>query len=130
MITGLYVGTLAIMMALLVVNVVRKRFKNRVGLGDGGVDELQQAIRIHGNFTEMVPMILIIMVLFEILKFSPFLIHVFGIVLILSRVLHYMGVSKTPYSSKGRVAGTSLALLLLLMGGLLLILHFVTGIIF
>ena len=101
MITGLYVGVLAIMMALLVVNIVRKRFKNRVGLGDGGVDELQQAIRIHGNFTEMVPMILIIMVLFEVLKFSPFLIHVFGVVLILSRVLHFMGVSKTSTSKIG-----------------------------
>ena len=130
MITGLYVGVLAIMMALLVVNIVRKRFKNRVGLGDGGVDELQQAIRIHGNFTEMVPMILIIMVLFEVLKFSPFLIHVFGVVLILSRVLHFMGVSKTPYSSKGRAGGTMLALLLLVIGGLLLILNFMTGIIF
>lgn len=130
MITGLYVGILAIMMALLVVNVVRKRFKNRVGLGDGGVDELQQAIRIHGNFTEMVPMILIIMVLFEMLLFSPLLIHVFGIVLVLSRVMHFLGVSKTPYSSKGRVIGTSMALLLLVIGGLLLILHFITGIIF
>ena len=63
-------------------------------------------------------------------KFSPFLIHVFGVVLILSRVLHFMGVSKTPYSSKGRAGGTMLALLLLVIGGLLLILHFITGIIF
>lgn len=121
MITGFYAGLLALWLAFLLLSVVRMRWKYRVGLGDGGQQELMQAIRIHGNFTETVPLILILMVLMESYHYDEWILHAFGIVLVLSRVWHWWGLRHSPATSKGRLLGTVSVVSLALIGGGLLI---------
>lgn len=118
MITALYAGILAVLMVILLFRVIRMRLKYKVGLGDGGISELTQAIRVHGNFTEMVPLLLILMMVMEIGDISATFLHSFGIAIVLSRIFHIIGLSQSSGTTKGRFIGTVIAITLLLIGGL------------
>jgi uncharacterized membrane protein YecN with MAPEG domain len=104
-ITGLYASILAFVMIGLGYRVVRLRRKYRVGVLDGGHHELTQAIRIHGNATEWVPIVLILFACAESLQLTPWVLHGLGIILVLSRILHILGLRKTVGRSFGRYAG-------------------------
>ncbi|MBU0859352.1 MAG: MAPEG family protein [Alphaproteobacteria bacterium] len=126
MITGFYAGLLGLWLVFLILSVVRLRWKYRVGMGDGGQRELMQAIRIHGNFIETVPFVLILMGLLELRDFSPaLLLHGFGVTLLVSRLLHWHGLTRSATTSVGRTVGTVLIVFLVLTGAVLLIFNFV-----
>lgn len=128
MITGFYAGLLGLWLVFLIMSVVRLRWKYRVGLGDGGEQELARAVRVHGNFTETVPMILIIMGLMEYAQAAPvWALHGFGVVLVVSRVLHWRGLGRQAGASFGRTAGTVSVNLLLVCGAAVLIYAFLQG---
>jgi uncharacterized protein len=128
MITGFYAGLLGLWLIFLILSVVRLRWKYRVGLGDGGEKELTRAIRIHGNFTETVPMVLIMMGLMEYAQSVPGMaLHAFGVVLVLSRLLHWHGISGSSTTSIGRTAGTVAVNLLLVAAAGVLIYTFLKG---
>lgn len=91
--TGFYAALLGLWLVFLYVRVVRRRLKHGVSLGDGGQEDLKRAIRIHGNFIETVPYILILMILVETLAGSVWFLHGLGIALVLSRILHFDGLS-------------------------------------
>ena len=59
-ITAIYAALLTFVYVKLALNVINLRRQNEVSLGDGGRDDLQQAIRSHGNFSEYVPLGLIL----------------------------------------------------------------------
>lgn len=126
MVTGFYAGLLGLWLAFLLLAVVRLRFKYRVGAGDGGQRELAQAIRAHGNFVETVPFILILMLLLEGRDYgAPLWLHAAGILLVLSRVLHWYGMMKSQGTSKGRLVGTLLVLALFIGLSLWLVFDFI-----
>ena len=128
MITGFYAGLLGLWLVFLILSVVRLRRKYRVGLGDGGQRELTQAIRVHGNFCETVPFILILMGLVEHAQMLPAAaLHGFGGALVVSRVLHWRGIMASPGATVGRTAGTAAICLMLAAGGGLLIFNFIAG---
>lgn len=128
MITGFYAGLLALWLVFLILSVVRLRWKYRVGLGDGGEKELTRAIRIHGNFTETVPMVLILMGLMEYAQAVPAMaLHGFGVALVLSRLVHWRGLSGSSTTSFGRTAGTVAVNLLLAAGAVILVYAFLKG---
>lgn len=60
-ITAIYAAILTFVYVKLTLNVINLRRLNKVSLGDGGRDDLQQAIRSHGNFAEYVPLGLILL---------------------------------------------------------------------
>ncbi len=91
LITPLFAAIMALMFVLLCINVVRYRFRERISLGDGGHKELNKAIRIQANFVEYVPLTLILMWILESLDLSPIRVFWVGIALVLSRVLHVVG---------------------------------------
>jgi uncharacterized membrane protein YecN with MAPEG domain len=59
--TAIYAAILTFVYVKLTLNVINLRRQNEVSLGDGGRDDLQQAIRSHGNFAEYVPLGLILL---------------------------------------------------------------------
>ncbi|WP_274620662.1 MAPEG family protein [Colwellia maritima] len=61
-ITAFYASLLTLLYIGLSFNVIRLRFKLKVGVGDGGQEQLTKAIRIHGNFSEYMPLALILLV--------------------------------------------------------------------
>jgi len=115
-ITAFYASLLALLFIALSFNVIRLRFKLKVGLGDGGEKALIKAIRIHGNFAEYIPLALILLAGYELSGADSFWIHFFGSVLFLSRILHAVGLSKSIGTSKPRALGTiSLFIVLLIL---------------
>lgn len=124
MITGFYAGLLGGWLIFLLLSVVRMRIKLKVGLSHGGKKELLKTMRIHGNFIETVPYVLLLMLLLEGLGFAPWLLHAYGVLLILSRVLHWNGISKSTALSFGRRAGTMIVVFLIGFGSLLLVADF------
>jgi len=105
-ITAFYASLLALCFIALSFNVIRLRFKLKVGLGDGGEEPLIKAIRTHGNFSEYIPLALLLLAGFELSGADSLWLHILGSILFLSRVLHALGLSQSIGTSKARVLGT------------------------
>jgi uncharacterized membrane protein YecN with MAPEG domain len=114
MITLLYAGLCALLVLVLAARVVRWRFSRRIGLGDGGDAELQRRVRVHGNAVEYLPLCLILLGGMELNGYPAPLIHGFGLALVLSRIAHAWGLSRSSGTSAGRFAGTLVTWLLML----------------
>jgi uncharacterized protein len=104
-ITALYASILAIFLVFLTINIIRLRFKFKVGLGDGEQRPLIKAIRIHGNFSEYMPLALILLAIYEINGGSEFGLHIFGSTLVVGRLAHAIGLTKTMGTSLPRQLG-------------------------
>ncbi|KJV36270.1 MAPEG family protein [Luteibacter yeojuensis] len=119
-ITGLYAALLALLMLGMAVRVMLLRRNTSIGLGDGGNRKLACAVRAHGNAIEYVPLALILLLVLELNQTLPVLLHVFGIVLVLGRITHAVGLSATPGMSAGRAVGAGLTLFVMIAMALML----------
>lgn len=106
MIAGIYAGLCGIFLVLLYLRISQRRLATKIGLGSGGDEDLERRMRAHGNFIESVPMALVLLFLFEHSGAEPGYVHAFGILLLLSRVAHAQGISKTAGRSTGRFYGS------------------------
>ena len=106
MITPLYAGLCGILLLALSSRVVNGRRVHKVGLGDGGNEELQRLIRVQANFVEYTPMILVPILLVELNDNSAAVVHGLGIALVLSRVLHAVGLTGSAGATLPRFIGT------------------------
>lgn len=112
--TALYAALLGLLIVVLALRVVRGRWTRRVGLGDGGDKDMLMRIRAHANAVENVPMALLLLLLLELTQLDGTLVHGFGIVLLVARLLHAFGLSRNAGTSFGRLAGTGLTWLAML----------------
>lgn len=104
-ITAFYASLLTLLYVGLSFNIIRLRFKLKVGLGDGGKEPLIKAIRVHGNFAEYIPLALVLLAGFELNNNDALWVHVFGSALFIGRVLHAIGISQTTGTSAPRALG-------------------------
>ncbi len=119
-ITLFYASLLAILFLVLSLRVVALRRKHHVGLGTGGHESLQLAVRAHANFAEYVPVALLLMLALELgTTGSDRLLHVLGGMLVVGRVLHgLVGINLSAGTSSGRFLGTLLTWLVLLFSAI------------
>lgn len=103
MISAVYAALSALLIVWLSLRVIRLRRVEKVKLGDGGVDALQNAIRAQGNATEYVPISLILLFMLEYAGGGPWLIHLGGIATLAGRLLHAKGLlsDNMPYRILG-----------------------------
>ena len=106
-ITSLYAATLALMMIALAAGVIIKRGKSGVSIMHGDDMNLALAMRRHGNFIENVPMALILMALAEVQGAAAPWLHVMGLLLVASRVVHAVGLNIESPSAPARIIGAS-----------------------
>ena len=90
-ITGLYAGLMALIAVALGVLVGVQRARTGVSILHGQDMNLATAIRRHGNFTEVVPLALILLAALELNGASPGLLHGLGIALVVARIAHPLG---------------------------------------
>jgi len=126
-ITALYAGLLGLVLIYLSYMVATNRKKHQVGIGDGNNETLARAIRVQANFTEYVPIALILLAIFEANQGSSLLAHIGGTSLLVGRILHAQGLGKTIKASFGRVTGIMLTWLMILGLSCLNIYHFVAS---
>ncbi|MBY6204940.1 MAPEG family protein [Halomonas denitrificans] len=117
-ITLFYASLLALLLLGLSARVVMLRRRHQVGLGTGSVGALQRAVRVQANFGEYVPFAILLLALLEWAGAWTWLLHALGAVLVLGRVLHAQGLSKSGGVSSGRFVGTLLTWLVLLVAAL------------
>lgn len=90
--TLLFAGLCALLQCLLTALVIARRTQAGVSLLDGGDKLLIQRIRAHGNFIETAPMALLLLALLEWQGFAQWAVIGFGIMLVVGRVLHAIGI--------------------------------------
>ncbi len=122
-VTGLYTAILALIMVFLTYKTATGRHKHKVNLGTGNDPEMERKVRVFGNFIEYVPMLILLMAVGEIQGQSSSYLHVFGAGIVLSRLLHAIGMSDALPALHGRYIGTVSTFLLLLVGGGSLLYH-------
>lgn len=116
MVTFLYAGILGLLYVALSFYTIAGRFKHRVILGDGGNHNMLQRIRVHANFAEYVPFILILMALYENMYAVNFmLLHIAGIMLVLGRIIYSLNMLELIKIPAGRQTGMVLTVLSLLI---------------
>lgn len=120
-ITALYAGILGFVGLILASRVVQHRQRHRIALGDKGNEDMQRAMRVFGNFTEYVPMVLLLIGFGEMLGAHKWLTHGLGASLVAGRLFHAWGLSKTSGTSLGRLLGVVLTWLALLIASAMLI---------
>ena len=124
-ITPIYGSLLALLVVMLAYRVTRFRQKEKIGLGDDlGSNAMKCAVRAHGNAVENIPVSIILLLILELNYLTPWMLHVFGLMLVMSRVAHAWGVSASRGPSKARFYGTLftwLALTLMIAVNLLII---------
>jgi len=104
-VTTLITCILAALFIHLSLAVIRLRRHHKVGLGSGGVDDLERAIRAHANFAEYVPIALILLTCLEFNGAPLWLIAILGITLVTGRVIHAKGINQPPPHFSNRVIG-------------------------
>ena len=85
--------------------VIGLRRKNKVGLGSGGNEDLERAIRAQGNFAEYVPFGLILLACLELNGAAWWLVAIPGVTLIIGRLIHAIGINTPPPNFSKRVLG-------------------------
>ncbi len=124
MITGLYAALSAFGLIALIFKVARLRIKHRVVFGAGKNEELEQAMRAHGNFVETVPIALILIGVLELSNAYPWILHWLGFMMVLSRISHYVGLTTGKGHGPYRMGGMLLTFAVYAIGGLLCLLAF------
>lgn len=113
-VTALYAGLLGVLFAVLAMMVGRTRSSTGISIGDGGNTELFEAIRRHANLAEFLPLLLVLMLIVEINGAPRWWLHVLGIVLVVARILHPLGISFGQMMIPTRIAGAGATMLVLL----------------
>lgn len=123
-IAPLYAGLLGLWFLVLSVRVILGRVgPDKPGLGDGGDVGMLRRIRGHANFSEYVPLIVVLLGYLEFAQFPAWMLHCIGGGLLAGRVLHGLALSFSKEFVFGRSAGIVLTLLALLTVSTLCVLH-------
>ena len=121
-VTAIIASLLTMIFIKLSFAVIDLRRKNQVGLGSGGHDDLERAIRAQGNFAEYVPLGMILIACLELNGAPWWLVLISGITLIIGRLIHAVGINEPPPHFSKRVIGmkftfyTLIALVVLNLG--------------
>jgi uncharacterized membrane protein YecN with MAPEG domain len=114
-ITALYAGLIGILLLVTAARISRLRGSLKIGVGDGGNPELLRAIRVHGNLVEWALPVLLLLLIAELNRAPALFLHACGAALVVGRILHAVGFSRSPGESVGRFAGTLATWLVLLV---------------
>lgn len=107
-VTPVYAAILGIIFIILSVRTLKQRRQAQVALGYGQDKELLRRIRVHGNFSEYVPIALLLATFAELQAVSLFIVHLICILLLSGRILHAYGVSQKHEVFKYRVSGMAM----------------------
>jgi len=118
---ALWTGLNLLLLLVLSFLVVRQRQKHKVMIGHGEAPELERASRAFGNATEYVPAALVGLAVLAAVGASVWIIHALGAALLVGRIGHAFGLTRSAGVSPGRLIGTMFTWIVLLLTGVLLV---------
>lgn len=119
---GIYLGILALLYLVLSVRQVRARVRHRAARTAASQAALERAEAAQSDFATSVPLALLLLLVCNLLGASPFAIHALGLLLLLARAVHAIGVSRNGPASTAGFAGITLTWLAILGAAALAIL--------
>jgi uncharacterized membrane protein YecN with MAPEG domain len=125
-VTATAAAVLGLIFAVLSGWVIGGRLSFGVLQGDGGHDAMQRRMRIHANFAEYVPLILLLDGLLEADGGSRTLVGILLAVLVIARLMHPFGMLAEPNSTNQYVfrgGAASATIVVLLISALVLLVH-------
>ena len=125
-ITALYAGVLALIVGVLGFQVGSTRSRVGISILHGDDMDLAEKIRRHANFTENVPLALILMAVLELNGTSAALLHGLGLALVLARIAHPIGLHHDNMRHPLRAVGAGGTFLVTLIAALTAIWQFVS----
>ena len=117
-VTLVYGSLLGLIYVFLSLKVTRTRKADKVEIGTGNSDAVERAVRTHANFIEYVPIALILIGLLESAGAADALIRWLAGGLIVGRLLHIWGFNQPNQPHKGRILGTLITWLVILVTSL------------
>lgn len=123
LVSPLYIALAAVLLVVLSIRIILLRRKFRVGLGDKNEPSLKKAVRAQGNFSEYVPLALLLLVVLELSGSAAFYLHLAGASLLLGRIIHAWGLSQPNENLIWRQCGMLLTFLSLLLSAALLVIY-------
>ena len=114
-ITAIYAVILALLAIILGARVSLMRAKLGVSILDGGNTRLSERIRQHGNLAENLPLALILLGLSEAAGTGTVWLHVAGLMLLVGRVAHPIGLNAANPNNILRGLGSGLTTLSMLV---------------
>lgn len=118
-----YASILVLIFVFLSARVIQMRASAKIGIGTGNDPAMERRIRVHGNFSEYVPLALLLLTFMEMLHLSRYLIHVLCIVLIVARIVHAVGVTPVNENFPMRVGSVLATFAVLVIAALALLIH-------
>ncbi len=104
----LYAALLGILFFYLSVRTIGLRRKLQIGIGASDSPEMLRAMRVHANFAEYAPLVLLLIFLVEQQGAPALLVHALGLCLLLGRAIHAWGVSQVKERFVFRVTGMAM----------------------
>jgi len=103
-----YAALLALLFVALSTRVIKTRRQERVPIGDGDNPRLRRAIGVHNNFSQYVPLALLLLAFVELAAAPLLLVHMLCLMLLIGRCLHAYGVSQLQENFRFRTLGMRL----------------------
>ena len=125
-ITALYLAMLALVYALLSMHVVWLRGRNLAAFGDADNQALRSAIRAHAHFAEYVPITTLMVAMLEMSGLPGMRVHLLMAALLLSRLMHPLGMYARPKTLPFRIfrtGGMTLTITLLIVCAVMILLR-------
>jgi uncharacterized membrane protein YecN with MAPEG domain len=110
-----YLSAFGLLTVLHAARVISLRIKHKVSLGTGNIPQLERMIRVFGNHAEYVPIGLILLFALEFIVAPVWYIHLAGMLLLIGRIVHAVGLSRSTGGGKARTAGMLLTFASLLI---------------
>lgn len=102
------------------------RRRLQIGIGSKESDEMLRGMRVHSNFSEYVPITLLLIYFVEIQGGHQLLIHALGGLLLVGRSVHAYGVSQMNEKFVFRVSGMAMTFTAILTASCVLLFNFFT----
>ena len=109
LISPIYASLLGLLIIALGYYVTTVRHSEKVGLGYGNSDKMQQAVRVHANTVENAVLGMVLLLMLELQGAKGYWLHGTGAVLLGARLLYVKGLLGSKGVSFGRYWGTALS---------------------
>lgn len=123
MITPIYAACAGLFLVFLSIRVIKVRRSEKISVGTANHPDLERAARVHANFLEYTPLLLLMLYFAEVGGLPSLFVHLLGATLIGSRFAHFMGFKSPEAPMILRVSGMMVTFTLLACLALILILQ-------
>jgi len=121
-IVPIYAAILSFLFVFLSIRTIRLRRSLKIGIGHANSEKMLRAMRVHSNFSEYVPLSLILLFFLEMQNANNVILHGLCSLLVLGRCLHAYGVSQEKERFVFRVSGMAMTFTTILTCGAYIIL--------